>query len=81
MAVQSRVLARIGYNHDETILQLAFHGGTVYQYFLVPRQIYEDCLQANSKGTYFNRYIRNAFRCARLGVRQAASGSNPAVPR
>jgi hypothetical protein len=65
--VHSRLLARIAYNHDETILQLEFHGGTVYQYFHVPRQTYQDLFQADSKGTYFNRHIRNVFRCARLG--------------
>lgn len=81
VAVQSCLLARMAYNHDEAILQLAFHDGTIYQYHQVPRQTYQGLLQAGSKGTYFNRHIRNVFRCARLGIRQATSGSNSAVPR
>jgi len=68
-AVQSRLLARIAYNYQRTILQLEFHGGMVYQYFQVPHQTYQDLLQADSKGAYFNRRIRNVFRCARLAAR------------
>lgn len=66
VAVQSRLLAAVAYDHNRTILQLEFRGGSVYQYFQVPHQAYRDLLQADSKGGYFNRRIRNSFRCARL---------------
>jgi hypothetical protein len=81
VAVQSRLLAGMAYDHDQTILQLEFHGGTVYQYFQVPSQTYQDLLQAGSKGAYFNRHIRNVFCCIRLGARHVASGFNSAVPK
>jgi len=64
--VQSRLLATMAYDPNQAVLQLEFHGGTVYQYFHVPCQTYQDLLQAHSKGTYFNRYVRSVFRCARL---------------
>ena len=66
VAVRSRSLANMAYDHDQAILQIEFRGGTVYPYFRVPRQTYQDLLQADSKGTYFNRYVRSAFRYARL---------------
>jgi hypothetical protein len=66
VAVQSRLLASMAYNHDQAILQLEFRDGTVYQYFQVPRQTYQNLLQADSQGTYFNHHIRKAFCCARL---------------
>ena len=69
VAVQSRLLAGMAYDHPQTILQLEFRGGTVYQYFQVPRQTYQDLLRADSKGAYFNRHIRSVFRCVRLGAR------------
>jgi KTSC domain len=69
VAVQSGLLARMAYDHHQTLLQLEFRGGTVYQYFQVPCQTYQDLLQAASKGAYFNRHIRRVFRCARLGAR------------
>ncbi len=66
VAVQSRSLASLAYDHNQAILQIEFRDGTVYQYFHVPRQTYQDLLQADSKGTYFNRHIRSIFRHARL---------------
>jgi len=81
VAVQSRLLATMAYDNDRAILQLEFRGGTVYQYFQVPRQIHQNLLQADSKGAYFNRHIRNVFCCARLRARNAASGSKSVVLR
>ena len=74
VAVQSRLLAGMAYDHNQAVLQLEFRGGTVYQYFHVPRQTYLELLQADSKGTYFNRYVRSVFRYARLhpGARSVA---------
>lgn len=40
----------MAYDQDQTILQLEFRDGAVYQYFQVPRQTYQDILQADSKG-------------------------------
>jgi hypothetical protein len=69
VAVQSRLLSSVAYAHNQTILQVEFRDGTVYQYFQVPRQTYRDLLQADSKGAYFNHHIRSVFRCARLVAR------------
>jgi len=66
LPVHSRLLATMAYDHNQAVLQLEFCDGTVYQYFQVPRQTYQDLLQADSKGTYFNRYVRNVFRYAPL---------------
>ena len=62
VAVQSSLLAGVAYDHDQAVLQLEFRAGTVYQYFQVPRQTYQDLLQADSKGNYFNHNIRSIFR-------------------
>jgi len=66
VALPSRSLASMAYDHDQAILQIEFRGGTVYQYFHVPRETYQDLLQADSKGAYFNRHIRSIFRHVRL---------------
>jgi hypothetical protein len=44
-----------------------FANGTIYQYFGVPRDTYQDLLRADSKGAYFNQHIR-AFPHASLGA-------------
>jgi hypothetical protein len=69
VAVQSSLLTSTAYEPDQALLQLEFRGGSVYQYFQVPQQIHQALLQADSKGLYFNRHIRNGFRCLRIGVR------------
>jgi hypothetical protein len=38
-----------------------FRTGERYLYFQVPVARYHDLLQADSKGTFFNRHIRNRF--------------------
>jgi hypothetical protein len=64
--VQSSLLACVGYDADESILQLQFCDGDIYQYFDVPAVIYEILLAAESKGTCFNHHIRGHFRYALL---------------
>jgi hypothetical protein len=66
LPVASSLLASVAYDHDRAILQLEFRSGAVYQYFHVPRQSYQELLQADSHGAYFNRHIRSFFRYAVL---------------
>ena len=59
--LSSRTLASAGYDADRCQLELEFRSGKRYLYFQVPRHCYEELLQAESKGRYFNRSIRNRF--------------------
>jgi hypothetical protein len=79
LPVASSLLGSVAYDHDRAILQLEFRSGAVYQYFAVPRQSYQELLQADSHGAYFNRRIRSFFRCAlvRPASRTAASHFPP----
>lgn len=67
-AVQSTTLRIVGYDADRQLLQLEFHNRTTYQYFHVPAEIHEGLLQAPSKGTYFNRFIREKFAYSKVRV-------------
>ena len=57
----SRTLASATYDADRYQLELEFHSGRRYLYFQVPPRCYQELLQAESKGSYFNRTIRNRF--------------------
>jgi hypothetical protein len=61
VAVESSLLAHVSYDEPRAILTLEFRDGTVYQYTDVPLQIFQDLLQADSKGAYFNRRIRGLY--------------------
>jgi KTSC domain-containing protein len=69
--VRSSSLARLFYDRRQAILQVEFCDGTQYQYSGVPLETYQNLLQADSKGSYFNHYIRSCFPYA--PIRLAAS--------
>jgi hypothetical protein len=60
------LLAGVSYDVGESILQLEFCDGGIYRYLAVPAAIHHGLLAADSKGTYFNRKIRNSFRYVRI---------------
>lgn len=61
VAVQSTTLVAMAYDVDQQMLQLEFRDRSVYRYFGVPSNLYQDLLDAPSKGSYFNRFIRERF--------------------
>lgn len=60
--VRSSNLASIGYDEADNILEIEFNHGGVYQYLNVSLDVYEELINANSKGTYFSDNIRNNSR-------------------
>lgn len=64
--VQSSNLRTVGYDSDTHILEIEFHHGGVYQYFDVPEDIFQGLLSASSKGKYHHRFIKKAYRYARV---------------
>ena len=64
IAVDSTTLRTVGYDAERQLLQIEFQNRSIYQYFEVPPAIYEELMQASSKGAYFNRSIRPRFNFA-----------------
>ncbi|MGH8534513.1 MAG: KTSC domain-containing protein [Gammaproteobacteria bacterium] len=60
-AVESTTLATVAYDEARQLLQLEFSSRATYQYFGVPATVHQALLQAPSKGSYFNRFIRGHF--------------------
>lgn len=58
--VSSSNLRSVGYDSDEETLEIEFHNGGIYQYFGVPEHRYEGLMNASSKGSYFDSYIKKA---------------------
>jgi hypothetical protein len=59
--VESSNVRAIG--HDDDILELwvEFNDGSIYVYEGVPAVIYEELMDAPSKGSYLNRVIKGNF--------------------
>ena len=71
VALDSSSLASVAYDVKQTILQVEFRDGSVYQYSNVPEKIHQNLLQASSKGAYLNCNIRNRFPSLKLRSRLA----------
>jgi hypothetical protein len=65
-AVESSTLTTVAYDCDDQVLRLEFRSRAVYCYFGVPPSVHRALMAADSKGSYFNRYIRGRFPYHRL---------------
>lgn len=66
-SVASSNIASIGYDAPSQTLEVEFLSGTIYQYFGVPENMYDELMQAGSKGRFLNTYIKNAYGYSRVG--------------
>lgn len=56
--VSSSNISSIGYDSQQQILEIAFHNRSVYRHFGVPEHLYEELMNADSHGRYYDRYIK-----------------------
>lgn len=63
--VVSSNLVAVGYDHATQTLRIQFHNGT-YDYFGVPETVYNNLMNATSKGEYHAALIKNSYRYQRL---------------
>lgn len=59
--VESTTMLSVGYDSTEQVLEVEFTSGAVYQYLEVPATVFEKLMDAESKGRYFNREIRDDY--------------------
>lgn len=64
--VNSSVMTEIGYDRKTATLEVLFTNDTLYQYFDVPEELYEELLAAPSIGQFFNSNIRGRFSDAQV---------------
>lgn len=58
----STAIRRAEYDENTSTLSIWFtESGGPYYYYRVPASVYQGLLSASSKGTYFNRYIRDQY--------------------
>ncbi|MBI1828021.1 MAG: KTSC domain-containing protein [Thaumarchaeota archaeon] len=61
--ITSSNLRSVGYDEPTQILEIEFHHGGIYQYFSVPKNIYDGLIKSiSSHGQYHTRYIKNRYR-------------------
>lgn len=65
-AVESSNVAAVGYDLAESTLEVQFHSGGVYRYKGVEPQMHLMFLEADSKGSFVNRYIKGKYPSERV---------------
>jgi hypothetical protein len=67
----STVITNFEYNADQAQLTVTFVSGRTYRYFLVPADCAARFEAAESKGGFFNKYIRDKYPCREVTTRAA----------
>ncbi|HWM90543.1 MAG TPA: KTSC domain-containing protein [Thermoanaerobaculia bacterium] len=60
-SVSSSAIASIGYDPEMKMLEVEFSSGAVYDYYGVSRKVYEALMEAESKGQFLSRRIRDRY--------------------
>jgi hypothetical protein len=64
--VSSSDLRSVGYDPIQSVLEIEFNSGGIYQYFNVPENVYHGLMTASSHGRYFHAHIKDHYRYVRL---------------
>lgn len=60
---KSKAIKRAEYDQDTGRMQIWFPRSGPYDFCGVPIEVWEELLQAPSKGTFYNSYIRDQYEC------------------
>ncbi len=67
ISVLSSVIRSVGYDSPTSTLEIEFANDGVYQYSGLPDQVYAALMSSESKGSYFDTYIRSGpYNCQRI---------------
>ncbi|WP_339919614.1 KTSC domain-containing protein [uncultured Flavobacterium sp.] len=58
--IHSTNIKSVGYEDGK--LEIEFKNRSIYQYFNVPENVFLGLLNASSKGTFLNTYIKDRYR-------------------
>ena len=65
--VASSNIASVGYDSATETLEVEFSSGSIYQYYNIPENMYNQMIKASSKGKFLHTYIKNAYPYSRVG--------------
>ena len=78
-SVVSSNIHSVGYTRADRVWGIEFHSGSVYQYSGAPESVYLGLMNAVSKGSYFDAYIKKAAYSYRQVVQVPAGPPKPAA--
>ncbi|WP_353221113.1 KTSC domain-containing protein [Salinisphaera sp. S4-8] len=63
IAVSSSAIRAVGYDPTTQRMNIRFQQGHTYSFCRVPASVFEGLLAASSKGSYYDRHIRDRYQC------------------
>lgn len=79
--VSSSVFSKMGYDEENEILVVQFKDSKAnYAYYDFPQDQYEEFIEADSLGSYFNEYIKDCYDYERLDKESTRSSATQTEP-
>lgn len=69
-SVESSMIQSVGYDQEAEVLQVMFNSGKIYQYYGVPKAIYDGLMTADSKGSYMRQAVIDCYPYRTVGRQQ-----------
>jgi hypothetical protein len=67
--VESSMVQAVGYDEGSQTLEVVFNNGKTYKYSQVPKEIYEQLLAADSKGSYMQDAVIDCYQYRQIRKR------------
>jgi hypothetical protein len=64
--VDTSHIRKVAFEPSGEELEIEFADGGIYRYQMVPREIYQELMDADSKTSYFTQTINERFACVRV---------------
>jgi hypothetical protein len=64
--VDSSMISAVGYDEQQQVLEVVFKPTGVYRYRDVPKEVYQQLLEADSKGSYMRGQIIDMYPTERV---------------
>jgi len=65
--IESSMIRSIGYDANNSTLEIEFNSGAVWQYFDFPESLWYEFESSDSQGKFFHREIKNQYSESRVG--------------
>lgn len=62
--VRSSAIRAVGYDHSIRRMRITFEQGHTYDFCEVPPDVHQALMSASSKGTYYNKHIKDRYSCS-----------------
>lgn len=61
--VDSTAISAVGYDSNTNRMKITFEQGRTYDFCRVPPEIHKGLMDAASKGSYFDKFIKDQYQC------------------